>query len=74
MTVRDRQALIRPLVVALGFLVCGAVVASVALCWSVGWGWQDALETFVLTNCLMGASFGLCGAVIAWHRPANPIG
>jgi signal transduction histidine kinase len=74
MTVRDRQSLIRPLLVALGFLVCGAVVASVALCWSVGWGWQDALETFVVTNCLMGASFGLCGAVIAWHRPANPIG
>jgi two-component system NarL family sensor kinase len=73
MTARDRQSRHR-LVVALGLLVCGAVVASVALCWSVGWGWQDALDTFVVTNCLMGASFGLCGAVIAWHRPENPIG
>jgi signal transduction histidine kinase len=40
----------------------------------VGWDWQDLVDTFVLTNGLMGLTFGLCGAVIAWHRPSNPIG
>jgi signal transduction histidine kinase len=69
-----RQRETRPLAAALGLVVCAAVVASLVLCRSVGWGWQAALEAFVVTNCLMGFSFGLCGAVIAWHRPANPIG
>ncbi|MFI6681681.1 histidine kinase [Kribbella sp. NPDC050470] len=27
-----------------------------------------------MTNGLMGLTFGLCGAAIAWHRPRNPIG
>lgn len=40
----------------------------------VSWTWQDALESFVVTNGLMGLTFAVCGAVIAWHRPSNPIG
>ena len=28
----------------------------------------------MVTNGLMGLTFGLCGAVITWHRPGNPIG
>ncbi len=28
----------------------------------------------MVTNGLMGLTFGLCGVVIAWHRPSNPIG
>jgi two-component system NarL family sensor kinase len=57
-----------------GVLVSAEVVAAVVVCLVVGLTWSEALDGFVVTNVLMGASFGLCGAVIAWHRPRNPIG
>ena len=41
---------------------------------SLGWSWADALDAFVLTNAVMGLAFGGCGALLAWHRPGNPIG
>ena len=40
----------------------------------LGWSWADALDAFVLTNAVMGLAFGGCGALLAWHRPGNPIG
>lgn len=58
----------------LGGLAAALVVAALVLSAIAGWGWSDLLESFVVTNGLMGVAFGLCGAVIAWHRPANPIG
>lgn len=36
--------------------------------------WQEAFESFVVTNGLMGATFAACGALIAWHRPRHPVG
>jgi signal transduction histidine kinase len=50
--------------------VAAAVIATIVL----GWTWAEALDSFVATNSAMGASFAICGAVIAWHRPKNPIG
>ncbi|HZX02318.1 sensor histidine kinase, partial [Kribbella sp.] len=64
----------RGLAGALAALVVVEVVFAVAYGVSAGWGWQDLVDNFVVTNGLMGLTFGLCGAVIAWHRPANPIG
>ncbi|TDD14663.1 two-component sensor histidine kinase [Kribbella turkmenica] len=58
----------------LGGFVLAEVVAALVLGAVMGWSWQILVESFVLTNALMGLTFGLCGAVIAWHRPANPIG
>jgi len=58
----------------LGGLAAIQVVAALVLSAVAGWGWADMLDSFVVTNGLMGVTFGLCGAVIAWHRPANPIG
>ncbi|MGZ0152755.1 histidine kinase [Kribbella sp. WER1] len=59
---------------ALAALVVVEVVFAVAYGVSAGWGWQELVDNFVVTNGLMGLTFGLCGAVIAWHRPTNPIG
>ena len=28
----------------------------------------------MVTNGIMALSFGICGGILAWHRPANPIG
>jgi signal transduction histidine kinase len=50
--------------------IVGTVVASVVL----GWSWSDALQAFTVTNGLMGAAFALCGLILSWHRPRNPIG
>lgn len=57
-----------------GALVAVAVIAAVVLSAVIGLTWTQALQGFVVSNSLMGLSFGLCGAVIAWHRPGNPIG
>jgi two-component system NarL family sensor kinase len=62
------------LAAGLGAFAAVEVVAAVVLTVLVGWSWADAFDSFVVTNALMGFAFGICGAVIAWHRPANPIG
>ncbi|TDO35228.1 histidine kinase [Kribbella sp. VKM Ac-2527] len=83
MSLSKRLAERRPLAAALGRrrLAAGLgtfavleVIAAVVLAVVVGWSFQDALESFVVTNGLMGCAFAICGAVIAWHRPSNPIG
>ncbi|WP_432877789.1 histidine kinase [Kribbella sp. CA-245084] len=59
-------------------LLAGFVVAEVAVAvgylLAIGWGWHEMVDSFMVTNGLMALTFGLCGAVIAWHRPSNPIG
>jgi signal transduction histidine kinase len=65
---------IRVLAAALGVFVLLEVVAAAALCLVLGWSWHDALDAFVVTNSAIGLSFGSCGAILAWHRPHNPIG
>ena len=64
----------RGLAGALAGLVVAEVTFAVVYALSAGWGWAELVDSFVVTNGLMGLTFGLCGAVIAWHRPANPIG
>jgi two-component system NarL family sensor kinase len=68
---------IRPLKVlaaALGGFVLLEVVAAAVFCVVLGWSWAEALDAFVVTNATIGLSFGICGALLAWHRPHNPIG
>ena len=56
-----------------GTAVALALVA-VGLTIRLGWSWSEALESFVVTNAVMGLGFAICGGVLAWHRPRNPIG
>jgi signal transduction histidine kinase len=48
----------------------GAAVGALA----VDWTFSEALDTFVVSNLLIGLSFGLCGALVAWHRPSSALG
>ncbi|WP_432938281.1 sensor histidine kinase [Kribbella sp. CA-253562] len=64
----------RRLAAGLGMLTAVEVIAAVVLSVLAGWSVRDAFDAFMVTNALMGFAFGTCGAVIAWHRPANPIG
>ena len=50
-----------------------AVVAGIA--WAVvGWSFHEAVDAFVVSNLVIGLSFGACGALVAWYRPAHPVG
>ena len=70
----SRAAALRLLAAALGGLTGLAVLAAGLASVRLGWSWADALDAFVLTNAVIGLSFGVCGAILAWHRPGNPIG
>jgi signal transduction histidine kinase len=58
----------------LGAFAVAEVIAGIALSGAAGWSMQDLVDSFTVTNGLMGLTFAVCGAVIAWYRPANPIG
>ncbi|HVH23628.1 MAG TPA: histidine kinase, partial [Pseudonocardia sp.] len=70
----SRASALRILAAALGGLAGLAVLAAAMATVGLGWSWADALDAFVLTNAVIGLSFGICGAILAWHRPRNPIG
>lgn len=64
----------RPVVLGLGLFAVAEVLFAVVAAALAGWSWQMAYEGFVVTNSAMALSFGLCGAVIAYHRPGNWVG
>ena len=59
---------------ALGLATVLAAVGAIACVFAVGWNFTDAFEAFVVSNILIGVSFGLCGVLIAWHRPSSALG
>lgn len=64
----------RALASAAATLVVAQAACAVALTAAAGWSPATALDAFVVSNCVLGLSFGLCGAFVAWHRPENPVG
>ena len=62
------------LAASLASVAIAEVLAGVVLAFVVDWSFDTALDSFLVTNGLMGLTFATCGAVIAWHRPSNPIG
>ncbi len=59
---------------ALGLATVLFALGALACVQAVGWTFDEALEAFVVSNVLIGVGFGLCGALIAWHRPTSPLG
>ncbi|MBA2769596.1 MAG: two-component sensor histidine kinase [Sporichthyaceae bacterium] len=59
---------------ALAACALGSVVVGVRSAALLGWSWSDAVESFLATNATMGLTFAFCGALVAWHRPSNPVG
>jgi two-component system, NarL family, sensor kinase len=64
----------RRLAAALGGLVVLLAACAVVLTVAAGWSFGEALNGFVVSNVVIGISFGLCGALIALHRPGHPVG
>jgi two-component system NarL family sensor kinase len=69
-----RRTWLRRGAVVLGGLAVAEVLLAVALCPAAGFDWSTALSSFLVSNGLMGLSFALSGALIAWHRPFNLLG
>jgi two-component system NarL family sensor kinase len=34
----------------------------------------EVVDSFMLTNGIIGLALSACGVLLAWHRPRNPIG
>ena len=69
---RDQRR--RGLVGALGAV--GALLVVVAVMGSVfgGLSWADWVNSYTLTNLVIGAGFTVCGVLIGWNRPGNALG
>lgn len=68
------QRTLRRLAAALGALVAGLAAYAVVATLATGWSFSEALDGFVVSNLVIGLGFGLCGALIAFHRPDHPVG
>ncbi len=64
----------RTLAASTATAVAGAALGAVGFTLAAGWSFDQALDAFVVSNVVLGLSFGLCGSFVAWHRPTNPIG
>lgn len=64
----------RRLAAALGALCVTVSIGAVVGVLVQGWTFDEALDGYVVSNVSIGTSFGLCGALIAWHRPRLPLG
>ena len=64
----------RALAGALASLAVALSVAAVVLTLWVPWSFEEALSAFVVSNLVIGLSFALCGALIAWYQPRHPVG
>ena len=62
----------------LAWAICAVAILESATAFvlgpSVGFGFHDMVDNYVLTNGAMAATFPICGALIAANRPRNPIG
>jgi two-component system, NarL family, sensor kinase len=71
---RPRRRPARVLAIGLFALAMAELATAVAAALAGGISWADAVGSFTVTNGAMGLGFAACGALLAWHRPRNPIG
>jgi two-component system NarL family sensor kinase len=66
----------RAAILAYGLLAVGLTEAAVAVAGAVvaDMSLSRAVDSYLVTNTAMGVTVLLCGALIARHRPGNPIG
>lgn len=65
---------VRSIAVALGVVIAAEAGYAAGATVAVGWSFDEALDAFVVSNAVIGLAFGLCGALIAYHRPRHPVG
>jgi two-component system, NarL family, sensor kinase len=55
-------------------LALAEIATTVAATLAAQASFADAVGAFLVTNGAMGLTFPVCGGLLAWHRPRNPIG
>jgi len=55
-------------------LAASELAAAIAAALASGTTFAAAVGSFTVTNGAMGLGFAVCGVLLAWHRPRNPIG
>ncbi len=72
---QDTRCVGNKLAAAIGAGLIGALSATTAVGWvEVGWSLREAVDAFVVSNLVIGMSFGLCGVLVVWHRSRHPVG
>jgi two-component system, NarL family, sensor kinase len=64
----------RVLAVGLFGLAIGELATATACALAAGISFATAVGNFTVTNGAIGLSLSACGALLAWHRPRNPVG
>jgi two-component system, NarL family, sensor kinase len=64
----------RALAVGLFGLALAELAAAIACALAAGISWGTAVGNFTVTNGAIGLTLSACGALLAWHRPRNPVG
>jgi two-component system, NarL family, sensor kinase len=71
---RPRTRATEVLAVGLCGLAMAELAAVVIVAVTGGISFASAVGTYTVTNGAIGLAFGACGLLLAWHRPAHPIG
>jgi two-component system, NarL family, sensor kinase len=71
---RPRRRLARVLAIGLLALAMAELAIAIAAALAGRSSFADAVGSFTVTNGAIGLGFAACGALLAWHRPRNPIG
>jgi signal transduction histidine kinase len=64
----------RVLAAGLSGLAGAALVTGIAFTLAAGLSWSAAVGNFTVTNGAIGLALAVSGALLAWHRPRNPVG
>jgi two-component system, NarL family, sensor kinase len=71
---RRRGQVTRVLAAGLFGLAMAELITATACALAGGISFADAVGSFMVTNGAMGLAFSVCGVLLAWHRPRNPVG
>ena len=64
----------RGLAVALFAVALAGCLTAIAVALASGMSFTAAVNAYTVTDGAMALAFPVCGVLLAWHRPRNPIG
>ncbi|HEY5878015.1 MAG TPA: histidine kinase [Nakamurella sp.] len=68
---RANRGALAPIAAVAALILTGAAIGTAS--W-LGWNWAAYIESYTLTNIVIGLGLTGSGVMIAWHRPRNRVG